>query len=160
MWEQLVSSQANRRRNVQNKEKPYSYGDFTEVAIHAAVQTIIQNASPITKPLFSGDSYRDGDRDWIASWILYHLFRNRDCRNWNRSRGGRRSTQRSSTESSNGGSQQIHIAYRQRIDGIVVADCAPLATLKASPTPAFLASASPLANKPTRQEVYDPVRDR
>lgn len=184
MWEQLVADPSNRRPHAQHKEEPYSYGDFTEMAIDNALQTIAQNASPDTRPFFEGDPSPNGDRYWIARWILYHIFRNRDARNRSRSRTTRAGTRQSrqssargsSVESNDNGSRRkgTSVFVINRINGIVVTDRSSLALLKASLTPTipkgYLTSTPSPANagpsgretdvEPARQEIYDPVRDR
>ncbi|CAF9922073.1 hypothetical protein IMSHALPRED_005326 [Imshaugia aleurites] len=59
---------------------PFSANQFSEEAFINAVRTIVRNACPQTRVLYD-QGVVQGQPNWVARWILYHVCRYRDGRN-------------------------------------------------------------------------------
>ena len=59
---------------------PFSANQFSETAFINAVKTIVRNAGPQTRSLYDLGAVQ-GQPNWVARWILYHVCRYRDGRN-------------------------------------------------------------------------------
>ena len=59
---------------------PFSANQFSEPAFINAVRTLVRNASPQTRDLYDQGAVQ-GQPNWVARWILYHVCRYRDGRN-------------------------------------------------------------------------------
>lgn len=59
---------------------PFSANQFSEMAFINAVKTIVRSAGAQTRPLYERGAVQ-GQQNWVARWILYHVCRYRDGRN-------------------------------------------------------------------------------
>ena len=157
VWEELVHDPSKRRLQAQNKPGPWSYGDFTEVAIDDALRRITENATEQTRPLFQSGPDSQGDPYWPARWILYHIFRNRDSRNRSRNR-----ITRASSSATQNQSEDFHSWFPP-----LSPPPSPFWFKPGFPHQPFLITipstnffVDDLLLDRSRGQVYDPVRDR
>lgn len=77
---QLTGNRGALKPQYAREDPPFSANQFSETAFVNAVRTIVGNASSQTRDLYQqGES--DGQLNWVARWMLYHVCRYRDGRN-------------------------------------------------------------------------------
>jgi len=76
---QLAGNRTALKPEYASTATPFSYNQFTDVAIRNAVDTVYRNASPRSLPLYNRG--RPGSDNWVIRWVLYHVCRYRDSRN-------------------------------------------------------------------------------
>ena len=59
---------------------PFAANQFSEAAFINAVKSIVKNASSQTRGLYDKGVVQ-GQPNWVARWMLYHVCRYRDGRN-------------------------------------------------------------------------------
>ena len=77
---QLMGNRDALKPQYANEPSPFSANQFSEAAFANAVKSIVKNASPQTRGLYDQGAIQ-GQPNWVARWILYHVCRYRDGRN-------------------------------------------------------------------------------
>ncbi|KAI9846272.1 MAG: hypothetical protein M1837_004261 [Sclerophora amabilis] len=135
-YEELIEVRDNLKPEASDKSPPNAYGHFKEEAIERALEKIVTQASPTTRPYFRRGLNARGDQFWVARWFLWHVFHNRGKRSKSKSV----KTQPSSNIGGDGGADGDNDRNRKE---------------------AAAGSSSTATATPTKSSnYYDPVRDQ
>ena len=77
---QLMGNRAALKPQYAREPPPFSANQFSETAFGNAVKSIVKSACSQTHGLYDQGA-NQGQPNWVARWILYHVCRYRDGRN-------------------------------------------------------------------------------
>ncbi|KAF6221534.1 hypothetical protein HO133_002390 [Letharia lupina] len=77
---QLMGNRGALKAQYARELPPFSANQFSEEAFINAVNTIVNNACSQTRSLYDQGAAQ-GQPNWVARWVLYHVCRYRDGRN-------------------------------------------------------------------------------